>query len=460
MKGATSMKLTDAKVKDLLKRAQVHPPAKREMHADGHVDGLSLRITPNAHASWSVEYTRPGAKRENGPRPNLPRARFTIGPAAGSGAVSLRDARPKAEDIRARARNGEDPHHDEVAARKRAEQAAQQVTAGTVADLVEKMRNSREAKSWRPATVASWESLLRKYIIPSLGKVEAAEVTRAQVRALMDHVHGQTKIGSNRVFEVLRALFNWARSKDLVTTSPCDGIKKIEKEVRRERTYTDEELRTIVEAVKGTDDEDLFGFILRTATRSHETRAARLRDIDRDRRLWVIPAENAKAGRKHEVPLCPGAWSIIKRRFEKDGAQEYVFPGATGPCSVCEQKGHMGAPLNRRLRALSIAAGFLRNVGTEENPAWEGEPIRLHDIRRTVADRMLNVLGVAPHVVDLGVLAHAPAGLIGTYMPSGVGLPEKQAAMAAWDAHLDQILAGETKRRASVTAISKGRRRA
>jgi hypothetical protein len=31
-----------------------------------------------------------------------------------------------------------------------------------------------------------------------------------------------------------------------------------------------------------------------------------------------------------------------------------------------------------------------------------GESIRLHDIRRTAADRMLNVLGGAPYVVDLG----------------------------------------------------------
>ena len=88
----------------------------------------------------------------------------------------------------------------------------------------------------------------------------------------------------------------------------------------------------------------------------------------------------------------------------------------------------------------------------------EGEPIRLHDIRRTVADRMLNVLGVPPHVVDLGILAHAPAGLIATYMPSNVGLPAKQAALAAWDAHLNEILAGQKKRQASATAISSARR--
>jgi len=87
----------------------------------------------------------------------------------------------------------------------------------------------------------------------------------------------------------------------------------------------------------------------------------------------------------------------------------------------------------------------LRNIGTDERPKWDGETIRLHDIRRTIADRLLNVLGVAPYVVDMGVLGHAPAGLIRTYMPSGIGLPEVRAALSAWGTHLDAILAGERK---------------
>ena len=42
----------------------------------------------------------------------------------------------------------------------------------------------------------------------------------------------------------------------------------------------------------------------------------------------------------------------------------------------------------------------------------------------------------------------------------GVGLPEVRAAMAAWDAHLNPILAGASTAKASVTAINKRRRRA
>src|SRR5262249_34000409 len=96
----------------------------------------------------------------------------------------------------------------------------------------------------------------------------------------------------------------------------------------------------------------------------------------------------------------------------------------------------------------------LVKVGTEERPVWEGEPLRLHDLRRTVADRLLNELRVPPYVVDLGVLGHAPAGLIRTYMPSGVSVREVASALAAWDAHLDQILSGQS-RRGEVVAFTK-----
>ena len=438
------MSLTAVQVKKLLAKA----PEKRLTVTDGYVDGLALRITPKGAASWSVEYTRPVGGR----------ARYTLGPAH---EIGLAEARTQALDIRARARRGEDPHFEKQAARLKAEQEKQQVTAGTMAELAERWLSSREARSWRPATRASFECLLNRHVLPAIGKILAPDVTKADVRALLERVHDRTQIGSNRVFEVVRSIYNWERSKDLVAGSPCDGVKKIEKERRRERTYTDEELRAITRAVKRTNLEDQVALIMRTGTRSHEVRAARWSEIDFDRHVWTIPPENAKAGRKHDVPLAPGAWAIIERRSKQHGKQGFVFPAATKDCSICRQRGHAGAPLNRRLRALSITAGFLKNVGTEEKPRWEGEPIRLHDIRRTVADRMLNVLNIPPYVVDLGVLAHAPAGLIRTYMPSGVGLPEVQGAMAAWDAHLNQILGTASKTaKANLTAISKGRRRA
>lgn len=441
-------RLTAATVRSLLAK----PPEERVDiidTGDAEVVGLTLRLTTTGAASWSVWHTRPSGGK----------ARYTIGNAR---EVGLKEARAKAKKVRQDARDGNDPHFDRKAARKKAEQQKQQAKAGTVAELAEQWLGSREAKAWRPVTKVGVESLLRRHVIPIIGKVAAVELTKADVRAVIERAHDKTAYGSNRAFGVLRLMYNWARSKDLVTTSPCDGVRKIEKEKRRDKVYKDEELRAIVAAVEGTDLEDLYALVMRTGARSHEARSARWSEIDFDRRVWAIPAESAKGDRKHEVPLAPGAWAIIEARRRKHGKKSpFVFPAATGPCSICTQVGHASPPLQRRVRALSIKAGFMQNTGIEKKPKWEGAKVRLHDIRRTVADRMLHVLDLEPHVVDLGVMGHAPAGLISTYMPSGVSLTKVQTALSAWDAHLDQILAGESKKpMASVTAISKGRRRA
>src|SRR5712692_4227543 len=80
------MGLTAARVKALLAK----PPDKIIAVADGHVDGLAVRIMPSGYASWTVEYTRPVGGR----------ARYTIGPVF---EIGLAEARAQALDIRARA---------------------------------------------------------------------------------------------------------------------------------------------------------------------------------------------------------------------------------------------------------------------------------------------------------------------------------------------------------------------
>jgi len=162
-------KLTPPRVKVLLAQ-----PCDTWRHiSDGHIDGLALRISPSGFGSWAVDYTRPAGGR----------ARYTLGPEA---EITLAKARELALGIRDRARRGEDPHHYKQAARLKAKQEKQQATAGTVAELAARWLASREAKAWRPATVATFESHVRRYVVPGLGLLDARSVTKADVRSLID----------------------------------------------------------------------------------------------------------------------------------------------------------------------------------------------------------------------------------------------------------------------------------
>ena len=67
-------------------------------------------------------------------------------------------------------------------------------------------------------------------------------------------------------------------------------------------------------------------FAVLTAGRASEILGAKRSEIDREARMWTVPAERMKARRAHRVPLCDAALAIV------DAAPpgEYLFPGKRG----------------------------------------------------------------------------------------------------------------------------------
>ena len=68
-------------------------------------------------------------------------------------------------------------------------------------------------------------------------------------------------------------------------------------------------------------------FAMLTAARSGEVRGARWAEIDRDAKLWTIPAARMKAGREHRVPMSNAALSMLEALPRIDAA-DWVFPAS------------------------------------------------------------------------------------------------------------------------------------
>jgi integrase len=385
---------------------------------DTIVRGLSVRVSSSGHRAYCLHYRFHGKKR-----------RLTLGEV---GVLSLADAREHARTARQRLAAGVDPQAEKVAARTK---------SGTVTALAELFWNAN-AERLRPSTRSGWRRFIDAEIIPGLGDRDPATLTRGDVRLFVEHIANrpaskQTKrrraaapITANRAYEVLRRIFSWAVGKELVATSPCFGLVTkdlLARERPREHTYSNAELRSILAACPGTEVEDLVPLLLHTATRSEETRAMRWAEVDFDRALWTIPAERAKSDRQHEVALSEGALKILRGLKEQQkvvsiaeaSAAAFVFPAPT-------RDGFMDRP-GKALVAIGKAACL-------------GGNLRLHDVRRTVADRLKKDLGVAPHVVEQDILGHAAPELAATYMPSGQ-LAAARAGLEAWAVELGRILA-------------------
>ena len=110
---------------------------------------------------------------------------------------------------------------------------------------------------------------------------------------------------TNRVFSIVRKLFNWSISRDIIETSPCSGLRPPVPEVSRDRILTDDELRWFWKATLtvGYPFGPLFQMLLLTGQRLGEVGELKSAEIDVSARMWLIPRERVKNNIAHEVPL-------------------------------------------------------------------------------------------------------------------------------------------------------------
>ena len=187
------------------------------------------------------------------------------------------------------------------------------------------------------------------------------------MNALLDAVHNRgSHVMANRLLAVLRKLFNWCVSRDIVTASPCDGVPAPHREKARDRVLSDDELTAIFNAARqmGGAFGAIIHILILTAQRRNEVSEMTWSELDLDTSLWTIPSSRTKNEKPHFVHLSSQAKAVFN---SITGVGEFVFTSnGTTPFSGFSKA-------KKRLDELS---GVLD---------W-----RLHDIRRTVTS------GIAP----------------------------------------------------------------
>jgi integrase len=180
---------------------------------DTHQRGLALRVQPTGRRSWYVVYSRRGRPRW-----------LRLGDA---GVVGLAAARELAAEILLAVARGKDP-----AAERRAERGSGsfEELAGRYVETYARKNN----KSWAQA-----DKLVRRYLLPRWGKLQAATIVRADVKAMMASI--AAPVLANQVLAAASAIFSWALREEIVATSPCRGVDRNETR-SRERILSDSEV--------------------------------------------------------------------------------------------------------------------------------------------------------------------------------------------------------------------------
>jgi integrase len=382
--------------------------ARFEVYEGG---GFAIRVSPAGGKTWIWFYRFANRHR-----------RMTLGEYPSTG---LADARVKLAEARKLLESGVDPGEREVE-RHKAER-----TAETVAELAEAY-----LEKWarpRKRSAAEDERILRKDVLPAWGKRKAKDVARRDVIALLDAIVDRgSPIAANRTLAVVRRMFGWAVSRDIVGASPCVAVKAPAKERRRDRVLSADEIAALWRAL---DNPELamspairlaLKFQLVTAQRKGEVIAAEWSEFDRDGRVWTIPAAKAKNGLPHRVPLSPLALAIfdeIEAATGSKGSPRWLFPSPKGDGPVGGQS--VDHAMHRNRDALGIG---------------DATP---HDLRRTAASHMTSV-GIARLVVSK-ILNHAEPGVTAVYDRHSYD-SEKRAALTAWGGRLKEIIGARTAR--------------
>lgn len=379
--------------------------------------GLSLRVSADGGKVWTLRYRNASGQQK----------RLTIGSYPG---IGLKDARAKARQIVAAVDGGADPARDKRARRE----------AATVEALADEWVRHLERRGRASSYIADIQSRLARYVLPAIGKVAAGDVRKADVLAILDDAvdAGRSHI-PNRLLSLLRAMFRWGLSEDRVDHDPTAGIKARLDEEARERTLSADEIHRawhgLAEAPMTEGVALAIKLSLATAQRINEVTRARVADFDLTAGVWLIPAEHAKNGEAHRVPLGPLAVELVQRARELAAGSEWLIPGPTG--SHVER------------HATSVAWGRARGaLGLDD--------VRIHDLRRTAATGMA-AAGIGERAIAhvLNHISVTRGTVTGKVYIRHEADQEKRHALLTWERVLREMIVGTAA--SNVVALTSAR---
>jgi integrase len=378
------------------------PPGKAD-HFEWDDDlprfGYRLRASGDKVArSWVVQYRHHGQSRK-----------MTF-----DAVLSLEQARGEAKRILALVALGQDP-----ATEKKRKAAADR---HTFMALVEQYLEAKESEV-RPRTFIEWKRYLEESYFKPLHNLPVDSILRKDVAACVLAISKKNgPVAAARGRAALSALFSWAMENGLAETNPTITAKP-KPPPERTRVLSDPEILAVWQA---TEEPTEFNWIVRllitTGQRRSEVGGMAFGECDLDRATWTIPADRAKNGREHCVPLGSLAMDVIRSVPEVVGRDLLFGRSARGFTSWHEHKRALDARLGDRVRE------------------WT-----LHDLRRTCATRLCD-LGIEPHHVE-ALLNHRghKAGVAGVYNKSKYERALKNT-VEAWDRHLTALIEGRDER--------------
>lgn len=385
--------LTDRKAKSLKPTDAALP--------HGGIVGLALHpLKTVGHGQWKLRYISPitGKRRAIG-----------LGSYPGT---SIAEVTQKGVDVRELLAQGKDPLEQAKVA------VSIKVQVPTFAEAA-RLLHAELLPGWRNTKHGfDWINSLETYVFPIVGDTLVNDLKPSHFADVLRPIWLDKKETASRVKQRCHAVMGWTWAHDFVSGNPLDVVTKLlpaQKQTVQHQPAMPWKIApgfwraSLATYPRGETTRPLLMFLILTATRSGEARAATWREIDLARKIWIIPAERMKAGVQHRVPLSTQAIFILEGQVGLH--DEIVFPSPTG-----------------KVPSDMILTAFLRRENAPSDS--EGRPATAHGFRSSFRD-WASENGYRKDLAERA-LAHTIANQVEAAYHRTDLLEERRSMMQAW----------------------------
>ena len=283
---------------------------------------LYLQIRPQGTRSWLFRYTRNGENQWMG-----------LGALADK---PLNEARDEAAMLRIAVRRGSDPLAEKQQTRAT---ARPKKSVPTFAECAEQYIESHRAGWKNEKHIAQWESTIRTYANPVLGKMQVDEITVEDVMKVVQPIWVEKPETASRLRGRIEKVLGWAtamkyRSGDNpaawkgALSHLLPAISKIQT-IEHHKAVPYDQVPLVMRDLRRNESMSAKAlvFTILTTARTGETIGSKWDEFDFGLDLWVVPPARMKAGREHRVPLSTPAVALLT---ELPRTSNYVFTGPKG----------------------------------------------------------------------------------------------------------------------------------
>ncbi len=380
--------------------AEIKRLKKPGLYAVGEVSGLQMQVSPSGARSWVLR-AQVGLKRRD------------IG-LGGYPDVTLAMAREAARAIKGKIKGGIDPVEERRTNRQAliAEQARQitfrEAAGRFIAYKSLEFKNSKH--------VAQWTSTLEKYAYPVIGNLPVDKVDLNYIQKILEPIWLEKTETANRVRGRIESVLSWAtvagfRSGENPARwkNHLDKVLPAPSKIRKVQHFEALPWQAIGQFMAELRNREgmaarALEFLILTAARSGEVRGMTWDEIDLDSKIWTVPADRIKAGKRHKIPLSEPAITLLST-LPRFNDVDLVFP----------------SPRGKQLSDVSLIQ-VIRRMGNDVTP---------HGFRSTFKDWCRSCTAYPDEVSELA-LAHVNSDATRAAYARDELLPKRTRLMRDW----------------------------